>query len=59
MMQQETSGQIGRKKKTPEELAAEARGEGGEGGGSGTLHVHVYIENLHGGNCDCLYTQRY
>lgn len=35
MMQQETSGQIGRKKKSPEELAAEARGEGGGEGGSG------------------------
>ena len=36
MMMQDQSGQIGRKKKTPEELAAEARGEGGgDSGGSG------------------------
>lgn len=33
MMQQETSGQIGRKKKTPEELEAEAKGKGADGGG--------------------------
>ncbi|KAF6024127.1 hypothetical protein EB796_017564 [Bugula neritina] len=30
----ETSGQIGRKKKSPEELAAEAKGEGGGNGAS-------------------------
>lgn len=31
----ESAGQIGRKKKTPEELAAEARGEGGDSGNGG------------------------
>lgn len=35
----ESAGQIGRKKKTPEELAAEARGEGGgDGNSSGGKH---------------------